>query len=89
MGIFIARDKPPEHTSHGTVAFHALVDDKTVQCEITDEALEDHFGGHADNPDSLIEAFQKGRLDIELLTLMKLNIDPASTCLLSTTDFKD
>ncbi|WP_075111736.1 DUF1488 domain-containing protein [Noviherbaspirillum massiliense] len=88
MGIFIARDMPPEHTSNGTVAFHASVDDHMVTCEVTDEALQDHFGARMDDPESLIEAFRKGRPDIELLALMKLNIDPSSPCLIATGDFK-
>lgn len=89
MSISIMHDKPPQHTAGGTIAFDAEVDGEPVTCEISDEALKDHFGGNLDDPESLLAAFEQGRRDIELLALMKLNIDPSSKCMLHTRDFKE
>jgi Protein of unknown function (DUF1488) len=56
----------PEYCARDLVlAFPALVDDHPVQCAITAEALEDHFGAHSLREDDLVGAFLAHRFEIE------------------------
>lgn len=56
----------PEYCARDLVlAFPALVDDQPVQCAITAEALEDHFGARSLREEDLIAAFTAHRFDIE------------------------
>ena len=48
------------------LAFGALVDDRPVQCAITVEALEDHFGARSPREEDLVDAFIAHRAEIEL-----------------------
>ncbi|CAN0626319.1 conserved protein of unknown function [Burkholderia multivorans] len=57
---------PPEYCARDLVlAFPALVDDSCVQCAITAEALEDHFGAASLVERDLIDAFTAHRSEIE------------------------
>jgi hypothetical protein len=57
----------PEYCARDLVlAFPALVDDQPVQCAITAEALEDHFGARSLREDDLVDAFLEHRFQIEL-----------------------
>ncbi|MFC0397334.1 DUF1488 domain-containing protein [Paraburkholderia rhizosphaerae] len=47
------------------IAFPALVDGNPVQCAITAEALEDHFGAASLREPDLIGAFNAHRFEIE------------------------
>ena len=56
----------PEYCARDLVlAFPALVDDQPVQCAITAEALEDHFGARSLREEDLVDAFQAHRFQIE------------------------
>ncbi|MEM5293028.1 DUF1488 domain-containing protein [Burkholderia sp. JPY481] len=56
----------PEYCARDLVlAFPALVDDRPVQCAITAEALEDHFGARSLREDDLVQAFLAHRYQIE------------------------
>jgi hypothetical protein len=56
----------PEYCARDLVlAFPALVDDRPVQCAITAEALEDHFGARSLREDDLVESFMAHRFQIE------------------------
>jgi hypothetical protein len=56
----------PEYCARDLVlAFPALVDDQPVQCAITAEALEDHFGARSLREDDLVESFMAHRFQIE------------------------
>jgi uncharacterized protein DUF1488 len=58
---------PPDYCARDLVlAFPALVDARLVQCAITAEALEDHFGARSLREDDLIESFLAHRSQIEL-----------------------
>jgi Protein of unknown function (DUF1488) len=48
-----------------TVGFVARVDDRHVDCAISAEALEDHFGAESPDPDDLLAAFDRNRPAIE------------------------
>ncbi|MGI4814638.1 MAG: DUF1488 domain-containing protein [Janthinobacterium lividum] len=43
------------------VCFMAAVDDRRVECAVTAEALEDHFGASSALESELLEAFETGR----------------------------
>jgi hypothetical protein len=57
---------PPEYCGRDlVVAFSALVDENCVQCAITAEALEDHFGAASLVEQDLLSAFSAHRQEIE------------------------
>lgn len=47
------------------LTFPSLVDGERVQCAITAEALEDHFGAASLREDDLMGAFERHRREIE------------------------
>jgi hypothetical protein len=56
----------PEYCARDlVVAFTAVVDGKGVQCAVTAEALEDHFGAASLREDDLLSAFEAHRSAIE------------------------
>jgi hypothetical protein len=54
------------------VHFLARVDDAEVECAITAEALEDHFGASSALEAALLEAFAQGRGRIEAICAQAL-----------------
>ncbi|NML31875.1 DUF1488 family protein [Paraburkholderia antibiotica] len=70
----------PEYCARDLVlAFPALVDERPVQCAITAEALEDHFGARSLREDDLVDAFVEHRAQIELAAqrlLMEVGAKP-------------
>jgi hypothetical protein len=54
------------------VRFLAQVDDTRVECAITAEALEDHFGASSALEGPLLEAFAQGRDRIEAICAQAL-----------------
>jgi hypothetical protein len=57
---------PPEFRGWNlTVGFTAKVDDRQVDCSISAEALEDHFGAQSPDPGDLLAAFDRHRSAIE------------------------
>ncbi|MGF6812969.1 hypothetical protein OKW30_008186 [Paraburkholderia sp. Clong3] len=65
MHIHFPQERPEYCARDLVVAFPAEVDGERVQCAITAEALEDHFGAPSLREDDLIEAFDTHRLPIE------------------------
>ena len=60
--------EPPEYCSRDlVVAFSALVDGRFVQCAVTAEALEDHFGARSLLERDLLAAFDGHRRAIEAM----------------------
>jgi len=57
-------DSQPTITPNGTVAFDAMVDGQNETCEISFEALKDHFGASSDKPHDLLAAFVSGKTRI-------------------------
>lgn len=58
--------EPPEYCGRDLVlAFPALVDGERVQCAITAEALEDHFGAESLREEDVLAAFETHRHAIE------------------------
>lgn len=58
--------EPAEYCGRDLVlAFPALVDGERVQCAITAEALEDHFGAASLREEDVLKAFESHRHEIE------------------------
>jgi hypothetical protein len=71
-----------------TLTFPALVDDRPVQCAITAEALEDHFGAQSLREDDLVAAFVRNRFQIERAAQCLLNEVGAKPVLLHSGFFR-
>jgi hypothetical protein len=65
MKIHFPEERPEYCARDLIVAFAAEVDGARVQCAITAEALEDHFGAASLREDDLIAAFNSNRHPIE------------------------
>lgn len=62
-------NEAPEYSGRElTVAFTALVDGQRVQCSISAEALEDHFGAASPRFEDVMDAFDTNRSRIEAAT---------------------
>ncbi|VVU49560.1 periplasmic protein [Burkholderia anthina] len=65
---------PPEYCGRDlVVAFSALVDGRCVQCAVTAEALEDHFGARSLLERDLLDAFDAHRPAIETMARRMLD----------------
>jgi hypothetical protein len=53
--------------------FPAFVDDHLIECSITAEALEDHFGARSSREEDLVDAFIAHRAEIVLAAQRLLN----------------
>lgn len=81
-------NKPGVYTPNTTVAFSALVNGVEVSCEISEEALSDHFGAAGHTGKDLVAAFEKHRAQVEAVARVKLPARaPLGRCLLVSTDF--
>lgn len=65
MTVHFPQDRPSYRSRDLVLVFPAEVDSVRVQCSITAEALEDHFGAESLREDDLIRAFLEHRLAIE------------------------
>ena len=63
MNIRFPHD-PPQYNNL-KLTFTALVDDKCINCSITAEALEDHFGAQSAREEDVLQAFAHHRREIE------------------------
>lgn len=76
-------DTPPEFRGWNlTVGFVAKVDDRHVDCAISAEALEDHFGAESPDPNDLLAAFDRHRHAIERAARKVLKDSDSSEILL-------
>ena len=64
MNITFSDDEPGFDGANLMLRFDAYVDGQAVECAITAEALEDHFGAHSPQEDELLRAFERGRARI-------------------------
>lgn len=62
----------PTYTSNTTVSFEAVIDGVKVSGEISEEALEDHFGATSRSPSELVKSFKAHRPAIEAVARIKL-----------------
>lgn len=68
MQIIFPNEAPEYSGRELTLAFPAVVDGERVQCSITAEALEDHFGAASPRLEDMIGAFDAHRSSIEAAT---------------------
>jgi len=54
----------PKVTAMGTISFQTLVDGDYMWCEISCEALRDHFGAISMNGDDLLYTFHMFKMEI-------------------------
>jgi hypothetical protein len=76
----------PAMTQHGTVAFQAVVEGAAIVCEISADALQDHFGATTNQSHDLLTAFISGKSHIHDVAREKLP-HSAGRCLLVSKDF--
>ncbi|WP_118183375.1 DUF1488 domain-containing protein [Paraburkholderia phosphatilytica] len=65
MQIIFPNEIPEYSGRELTLAFPAMVDGERVECTITAEALEDHYGAASWRPEDMIGAFDLHRARIE------------------------
>ncbi|MGH8778366.1 DUF1488 domain-containing protein [Paraburkholderia sp.] len=68
MQIIFPYETPAYSGPELTLAFPAMVDGERVECMITAEALEDHYGAASPRPEDMIGAFDTHRERIEAAT---------------------
>jgi len=76
----------PTITANKTLAFDALVDGQNETCEISFEALTDHFGAPSEKQHDLLAAFMRGKTRIHEIARRKWP-DVVDRWLLVTADF--
>ncbi len=77
----------PKVTAMGTVSFQARVDGEYLWCEISCEALRDHFGARSMDGNDLLHAFHTGRAKIECTARQHLEFSGGRAVLLMVADF--
>src|SRR6266702_1590779 len=76
-------NEPPEYSGRElTLAFPAMVDGQRVECMITAEALEDHFGAASPRLEDMVGAFDTHRARIEAATRRLLSATRAQCLVL-------
>jgi hypothetical protein len=68
MQILFPNETPEYSGRELTLAFPAMVDGQRVECMITAEALEDHFGAASPRLEDMVDAFDAHRSRIEAAT---------------------
>jgi hypothetical protein len=68
MQIIFPKEVPEYSGRELTLAFPAMVDGQRVECTITAEALEDHFGAASPRLEDMMGAFSTHRERIEAAT---------------------
>jgi hypothetical protein len=61
----------PTITANATLSFDAVVDGQNETCEISFEALRDHFGAASERPQDLLAAFMRGKIRIHEIARRK------------------
>jgi hypothetical protein len=72
MKVHFPDDPPIYDGANLVLRFLAEVDGSPVVCEITAEALEDHFGAKSTLEATLLDAFEKGRTRIHTVCVSAL-----------------
>jgi len=78
----------PKVTAMGTVSFQAKVEGEFIWCEISFEALRDHFGAISMIGNDLLHAFHCGKIDIEETARRYLESNEGRPMLLMSSDFQ-
>jgi hypothetical protein len=80
MQIVFPKEVPEYSGRELTLAFPAMVDGERVECTITAEALEDHFGAASPRAEDMLHAFDRHRDRIEAVARRLLS-DTRAQCL--------
>lgn len=88
MEISFPNFVPPKLTAMGTISFQTLVDGEYMWCEITCEALRDHFGAVSMNGNDLLYTFHTFQSEIQHVARQCLEIDGGRPVLLMAMNFK-
>ncbi|RQH05514.1 DUF1488 domain-containing protein [Paraburkholderia dinghuensis] len=80
MQIIFPKVVPEYSGGELTLAFPAMVDGQRVECTITAEALEDHFGAASPRAEDMLHAFDSHRERIEAVARRLLS-DTRAQCL--------
>jgi hypothetical protein len=81
MQIIFPNESPEYSGRELTLAFPAMVDGERVECMITAEALEDHYGAASYRLEDMIGAFAAHRARIEAATRRLLS-ETSAQCLI-------
>jgi hypothetical protein len=87
MDIAFVNHVLPKITAMGTISFQAIVDSEYLWCEISVEALRDHFKALSMEKNDLLHAFHTGRATIENMARQRLEENDGRPILLMTVDF--
>ena len=87
MVFSFTRDIEPHVDASEGVAFQAVVDDDTVWCVISREALEDHFDCPSSSGQVWVLTFKQNRTRIEEVVMRLLERSSGTERLLRTGDF--
>ncbi|ALS61498.1 DUF1488 family protein [Pandoraea norimbergensis] len=71
-----------------TIEFAVRVNGRQIDCAVSAEALEDHFGAYSARADDLLHAFEHGRTDIEALARRYLSMGLVGPVLLRSGHFR-
>jgi hypothetical protein len=80
MQITFLKELPEYSGRDLTLAFPVMVDGERVECTITAEALEDHFGAASHRAEDMLDAFDHHRDRIEAVA-RRLLFDTRAQCL--------
>lgn len=80
MQIIFPKELPEYSGRDLTLAFPVMVDGERVECTITAEALEDHFGAASPRAEDMLDAFDHHRDRIEAVARRLLS-DTRAQCL--------
>lgn len=88
MQIEFPDHRPMFNGEELTIEFAAIVNGRAVDCAVSAEALEDHFGAHSARADDLLHAFEHGRSHIQALTRSYLAMGLSGPVLLRSGHFR-
>jgi hypothetical protein len=88
MRITFSHTAPDYRGSNLTVGFEAQVDGKSIDCAISAEALEDHFGAASLSSTDLLNAFNHHRAEIENTARKLLHLVDTKQLLLHSGHFR-
>jgi hypothetical protein len=88
MHIDFPNHRPMFNGEDLTIEFAVIVNGKFMDCAVSAEALEDHFGAHSARADDLLHAFEHGRSHIEALTKRYLSMGLPGPVLLRSGHFR-
>jgi Protein of unknown function (DUF1488) len=78
----------PKLTAMGTISFQTLVDGEYMWCEISREALRDHFGAVSNTEHDLLVTFHTHEAEIQQVARRCLEIDHGGPILLRAVNFQ-